>query len=282
MFRISSVMTSAMATTQTTCMNTSADYKSITCMNTSAEFIADCKKDVHSMSMDGCVCDPNNKCLSKCTCESKQCTCIRVISPVSQLVGIRGVTDTVLEGQFNDDDDDDDDDDDSSSTSDDDNDDDDSSSNSGDDDDDDSSINSSHIYDHIGNEVDVVDIGCNTSKHSNCSDRTIEFLKYGPAQFLNMMTQTWQLYAGFSSEQTRGKTGWVVKMYVEWLSCKYVFVSHFHTKKRNAKASVVDAFHLMASAQVQNRWVGDIEVVAYYVFARVPDIVNMFQKDSSF
>jgi hypothetical protein len=241
------------------------------------------------MSNGGLPCDVNSVRESKCRCRGT-CTC-SLLRLDPQVVGNRTVTDNVLEmGQFNNtlphtfDESDQsvdsyDDSDDSSDSSDDDDVDD------SDDDSDEYGEGKCRIYNSRGCEVDVVNISCSPKETGLpfVRDRAKEFLKYSPSQFLNMMTQTGQLCAGFSAEQFRGKTGWVVKMYITWLGCKYAIVSHFHAKKKAAKASVVDAFYIMASAQLNNKAFREIDpLVAYYVLARVPDLVNMFQNDLDF
>jgi hypothetical protein len=100
------------------------------------------------------------------------------------------------------------------------------------------------------------------------------------ASFINIMRQTRQLQFKVVSEKARDGTGWVVKLYVSWLQHKYALASHFHSTKKEAKSAVVTAFHKMARSVVRCRAFPKLDRwVAYYVYARVPDITSMFSDD---
>lgn len=108
-------------------------------------------------------------------------------------------------------------------------------------------------------------------------------IKKDAATFLNVMKQTKQLQYKFVEEKARDNTGWVSKLYVSWLGHKYAIASHFHNTKKEARASVVKAFKCMAHAVIFNESFKRMDrLVAYYVYARVPDIVSMFAGDCDF
>lgn len=107
-----------------------------------------------------------------------------------------------------------------------------------------------------------------------------KYLTKKPADFLNVMRQTKQIQYKIVTERARDNTGWIAKLYVTWCRHKYAIASHFHAKKASAKSAVTKAFQIMARAVVWgNSFKGVDRLVAYYVYAKIPDATSMFEQD---
>ena len=112
-------------------------------------------------------------------------------------------------------------------------------------------------------------------------DVALAYLHTQPHVFLNVMSQKGQLLFKFVTEKAvDNNTGWVAKIYVNWMFNRYALVSHPHSTKKAAKASVVTAFHMMVTDIVNHRSFDCIEgQVASFVFARIPDVSSSFVQD---
>jgi hypothetical protein len=114
-------------------------------------------------------------------------------------------------------------------------------------------------------------------KSRTIDESSVWALHYKPFDFLNIMRQTNQLSYKFVFSKERGDTGWVAILYVTWHKHKYSLASHFHLTKKESKHSVVDAFQKMAVSYLSDRSFANIDsLVAFYVFARVPDSTSIF------